>query len=483
MRSTLGFRVAASAIVLVVVLGLAEGIARIVGPEVPAWRALDKPGTLLVGHDTRLWGVAPGVAGNGEGQATVDAIGLRSPIPETPRPQGRERILVVGDSSIFGHGVPDDQTLSAHLQDLLQARGLDVDTANGGIPGYSTEQTRALLDEVGWGLEPTLLVIANLWSDNNFDLWMDRDLLHTARTFHQNPLRSSAAYTLLASSLDRMKGGSGARVITWTQTSGPPSGEVQRRVPLQDYAANLDLLARQARERGVGVAYLCLANRDLVKETFDEGSWDAYIQAQAQVAAHHGAVRVEAVYPLQRAHASGLSMDELFVDELHPSGAAHRLIADELAAALVAAGWPQDPQLGTDAVFDAAHLSDAWHTQVEGPDSRGSPQQQLISDAEVPPTAGTPGDRSQGEHAAATEAPSTPDWWVEGTVQGAGAITVEVHADGRVVASSRLRQAGPFRLQVGGEHDDVEVVATDADGNTADADAEPGAATVELDLR
>lgn len=497
-RGSLAFRLGASAVVLAGFLGVAEVASRAIGPEIPAWRALDKPGTLLVGHDTRLWGIAPGVAGNGLGQATVDPIGLRSPIPERPRPEGVERVLIVGDSSIFGHGVPDDQTLSVHLGTALRERGVDVDTVNGGIPGYSTEQTLALLDEVGWDVEPTLLVIANLWSDNNFDVWHDRDLLHTAKVFHQNPLRRSALYTLLASSIDRLRGGSGARVITWTRTSGAPSGDVVRRVPLHDYARNLDTLARQAAERGVGVAFLGLANRDLVAKTFDEGSWDIYIQTQTAVAEHHGAVRVEAQGALQEALDQGATLDDLFVDELHPSGPAHARIAEALADGLVGAGWPADPQLGSlESAFDPTGLTDAWHTQVEVAGGRGSPQQQLIDGAEVPVSAGTPdggkveGGRVEGgkvDDARPTpDVPpaSAPDWWVEGEVQtdAPGGVLVELKVDGQVLSSARLRKAGPYRLQVRGNQDAVQVVATDANGDQESGSADRDEPRRDLDLR
>ena len=345
-RRSLVYRLVASAVVLVVFLGMAELAARIVGPQIPAWRAKDRPTTLLIGHSTRLWSIAPGVVTNGIGEATVSELGLREPIPETPRPTGRSRILVLGDSTIFGHGVPDDETLPIHLVNALRDRGVDVDSVNAGIPGYSSEQSLLLLDEIGWQLEPTLLVIANLWSDNNFDTWHDRDLLHTAQLFHDNPLRGSAAYTLAASWIDKTKGGTGARVITWTTTSGVPTDDVRRRVPLPDYAANLDEIAAEACRRNIGVAFLSLANRAIVEGTLTWAQWDNYFQAQKDLAEHHGAARTDASVPLKEAVAQGVSMDALFVDELHPSGEGQRLIATALADELVARGWPDEPQLG-----------------------------------------------------------------------------------------------------------------------------------------
>ncbi len=374
------------------VLVLGEVVARAVGPEFPAWRPTAKPGMLMTGHPTRLWGLAPGVNANGRGMATVDPVGLRAPIPLGPREGLDQRVLVLGDSTIFGHGVPDEETLPHQLGAALSARGVDADVINGGIPGYSTEQTRRLLDEVGWELNPSLLVIANLWSDNNFDLWHDRDVFHTMEVYGRSPLARSALFRVVSSGVDRVRGGQGARLITWTQTSGKPDGSV-RRVPLPDYAANLDAMVHEARERGVGVAFLSLANKDLVLRTYDEGSWDAYFKAQAAVAEHHGVPRVDAGEALRDAQGrEDLALGDLFVDELHPSGAGHRVIAEALADGLIAAGWPGEGQVSrTGQDFDTSGLDDPWSEQAEGGYGRDSPQRLLVEGKEADPSAGRTG--------------------------------------------------------------------------------------------
>jgi len=468
----LGFKILASALVLAAILVLGEVGARMLGPELPAWRPTDKPGMLMSGHPTRLWGLAPGVNANGRGLATVDPIGLRAPIPVVPRPSSQARVLVVADSTIFGHGVPDGETLPAQLQAALQAEGLDVTVVNGGIPGYSSAQSRLLLDEVGWALEPSLLVIANLWSDNNFDLWHDKDLLRTAAVFRDNPLSGSALFRLVASSVDRLRGGRGAHLVTWTQVSGKPDGSV-RRVPLQDYAENLDAMAREAATRGIGVAFLGLANQDLVKVTYDEGSWDTYFRVQEAVAAHHGAVRVEAQTTLARAVADGVSLDDLFVDELHPSGEGHRRIAVDLAAGLRAAGWPAEPLLATGGPFVVSGLDDPWSEQAEGGYGRDSPQRLLVEDKEADPSAG--GEPVQGGAPAGTPLSGAGDWLLEGTVAGAeGPVTIEVSAEGRTLVSGSLPGPGAFTLPIRGAAGPVNVTARTADGREVTQVAEAG---------
>lgn len=405
---------------------------------------------LMVGHPSRLWGMAIGVNANGRGMATVAREGLRSPVPDRPRPAGRARVLVVGDSSIFGHGVPDHQTLPVQLEHALQGLGVDADVINGGVPGYSSAQSLVLLEELGWSLEPTLLVVANLWSDNNFDLWADADLLHTAAVFAGNPLGGSSLFRLLASGIDRARGGTGAHIVSWTQASGAPDGMV-RRVPLEAYATNLDAMARQAASRGVGVAYLGLVNRDLLTERYSEGSWDAYFAAQAAVAAHHGAVRMEARQVLQRAVQEGETPATLFVDELHPSGPAQGRIAQALAEALVEAGWPAEPLVsGATSPFDTTGMLDAWSTQAEGGFGRDSPQRLLLEDKRIEPLAGTGG-------APAGPVVASEAWAVSGTIRGPDRpVALElVGAGGRVLASGRMSGPGDFQLTVRGDVEQV----------------------------
>jgi len=84
--------------VLLVFLSLGEGVARVVGPLTPTWQGNDPGGVIMVGHPTRLWGMGPGRRDNAGATATISEIGLREPVPTTPRPAGRQRILLLGDS-------------------------------------------------------------------------------------------------------------------------------------------------------------------------------------------------------------------------------------------------------------------------------------------------------------------------------------------------------------------------------------------------
>lgn len=367
------FRVFASVAVFVAVALVAEGGARVIGATLPGWSA-GVGGVMMIGSDTRLWAMAPGTWPNGATQATVNAWGLRGEVPEVPRPAGRQRILVVGDSSFFGHGIADDQTIPVRLEAELRAGGADVDVFNGAIPGYSTEQTLRLLDEVGWRHEPTLLVVGNLWSDNNIDAFRDVDLLQSVGS-RTNPLMRSAFVTLAASWIDRVRGGTGAHLVTWTHDSTWPTDQ-DRRVALQDYAHNLDTMVHRAREHGAGVAFVAPVNRGLAEGRYREGAiWDVYFDAQAQVAAWHGLPVVSAAEAMA---ADPAAADAKFVDVMHPSALGAQLMAQGIAHTLTASGWPGVALTGRAEPFDPSGLTDSARDYALPMERDGSLQSELF---------------------------------------------------------------------------------------------------------
>ncbi len=100
----------------------------------------------------------------------TNALGLRG-AALGPKAEGTQRLVAIGDSFTYGHGVQDDETYPAVVERLLRARGHDVEVVNAGVPGYSTDQayTWALRD--GLALAPDLLLVGVHCSDvsDNFE--------------------------------------------------------------------------------------------------------------------------------------------------------------------------------------------------------------------------------------------------------------------------------------------------------------------------
>ena len=494
---SVGFRVAASSIVGVAMLGVMESVARMSAPEVPSWRIEDNNAAVLSGNPTRLWGLAEGMRRNGETFATINRLGFRGPEPVVPRPAGRQRILLVGDSSYFGHAIADRDTIPFQLEATLQERGLDVDVVNGAIPGYSTEQSKLLLEEVGWGVEPTLLLVANLWSDNNADGFRDVDLLRTVRVYNQSLLSKSALFLLMSGWVDRARGGTGAHLITWTRTSAWPEAK-ERRVPVQDYAVNLDGMLRAAREHGAGTAFISPANKGLVSGQYKNGAgWDPYFSAQIAVAGWHGVPVISAVEALQ---ADPGELDAKFVDFMHPSGQGAGDIARSIADKLIAAGWPEVTLQGRAEAFDASGVVDDARVAPGDQAVNSSPQAQLfrsVGDGRQAPTTFTVDPAAVGPAPTGDPAPFSPTpaptpapavgqreaqgWDLTGVVaSGVPPFTITVLAeDGRPLGFTRISAPGPFSLRVRSGDPRVSVQAQGGDGKTTTVPASnDGASTV-----
>ena len=323
-------RLVALGVGLALLLG-AEGVARLFPDPSPPVR-----GIVLRSHPTRIWtlGEAPEEPGRPLNYR-LTAEGNRR--PAVLAPAGTPLVLTTGDSSIFGDGLRDGQTFHDVLQASLSARGVPARVETLAVPGHSTLQTRAALDEVGWSMAPTLLVVGNLWSDSNLDAFRDADLLAAvggATGRAEGILVKSMFFRQLRRGLNQATGKPSSRKIAW-----PTPGAVGvRRVPIADYVANLEAIFDEAGRRGVGVVVLALANAPMVRDGLTSSQeWSPYVEAQAAVAAAHGVPRVDALVVYRQ---SGQGVRALFQDELHPSAAATRMLGEAAAGAILEAGWP-----------------------------------------------------------------------------------------------------------------------------------------------
>lgn len=99
-------------------------------------------------------------------RASTNAIGLRDGTIR-PREEFDGRIVVLGDSMVFGHGVDDHESFPNQLEAVLRERGRNVDVINAGIKGYGTDgmyklwKTRLEPQD----LEPDLLIFAVYQND------------------------------------------------------------------------------------------------------------------------------------------------------------------------------------------------------------------------------------------------------------------------------------------------------------------------------
>lgn len=330
-------------------IGVAIGLALLVGAELVA-RTQEVPdaatplgdavegSVLLTGDPWLLWSLRPGDHEEVGVPVHVNALGLRD---RDRGEKARPRALALGDSSVYGFGVRDEEVFTT----LLEVGGA-AEFVNAAVPGYSTYQALNLLDMRGWALSPDLLVVGTLWSDNNFDSFTDRELLASYAGWQASPGRSlrmrleaSALFRWLDWTLRVAPRGAEARKVGW-QVGGDDPRTGTRRVDIASYAANLEALCARMYARGGGVVFLVLANREDVEPLSHDPAWAPYRRVMRETAARWGAAIAEAPSAFQ---ASGRSADALFLDQMHPTPLGHRILADVVGAALAARAWPERP--------------------------------------------------------------------------------------------------------------------------------------------
>jgi lysophospholipase L1-like esterase len=329
----------AFALVLLAVLEIAARLVEVPDPSAPGQEGeVTMKGILLNGNPWLLWELVPGDHVEVGTTAHVNSQGIRG--RERGPKEGR-RAVAVGDSSVYGWGVADGQVFT----DVLEQRTGDefIDLA---VPGHSSYQQLNLMLMRGLDLDPDLLIVANLWSDNNFDSFTDKELLASYAGWEASPwqpmrrhFEKLAIFRVLDWQLRVKPQGERAKKVGW-MLGGTDTRTGNRRVAINDYAANLEAYAKLMAGRGGGVVFVTLPNReDIVPRNDMEPAWAPYRRAMRETAERWGA---PLVYMPDVFRATGLGVKDLFFDEMHPTARGHALLGEAIAAAL-ANGWPTLP--------------------------------------------------------------------------------------------------------------------------------------------
>ncbi len=153
---------------------LLELLLRVAGLHFPAIaRPEVDEGGLWVHDRTKGWFHRPGsrgrafLGGPDEGRVRINALGLRGPEPLALRTPAARRVLVLGDSYVFGVGVDEEHLFVTRLARRLARDGAPAEVWNGGVSGYSSDQQLALLAELGPRLRPELVLL--VMCDNDFE--------------------------------------------------------------------------------------------------------------------------------------------------------------------------------------------------------------------------------------------------------------------------------------------------------------------------
>lgn len=88
-------------------------------------------------------------------RTTINAFGYRGrPVPRITQPAAR-RVVLLGDSIVFGYGVADGQSFA----DLLDASQARYETVNLAVPGYGVDQSLLRYELTGRSWHPHVVVL------------------------------------------------------------------------------------------------------------------------------------------------------------------------------------------------------------------------------------------------------------------------------------------------------------------------------------
>lgn len=277
-------------------------------------------GIPMVPHGRRAWALPPNTEMVETNVAVrVNSLALRGP-ELGPKQANEIRILTLGDSSIFGFGVPESDVFSSvAAAQLSDAWDRPVTPVIGATPGYTSVQALHTLQDVGRQVRPDIVVIATLWSD----LFQSEAPLERAGG-QTHPLATYRMATrLLAPWLP-------APTVGWIDGESGQTGSA--RVGLEQYSRTLDELVRESQALGAQPVVLVLpAPVDLDLEPAPTRI-QIYRSTLVALADRHGLTVVDGPDLFRKKRANNAD----FFDQVHPSLSGHAKLGQGLADVLKA---------------------------------------------------------------------------------------------------------------------------------------------------
>lgn len=119
----------------------------------------------------------PGFDGSAFGAPVhVNALGFRGAAWARTKEPGALRVALIGDSHVFGFGLPYAATMGEQMARALARRlGRPVEALNFGINGYNGAQELAVLQAVALAYHPDVVVIVPTSNDHEPAAWADLD--------------------------------------------------------------------------------------------------------------------------------------------------------------------------------------------------------------------------------------------------------------------------------------------------------------------
>lgn len=343
LRKKLLLAVAAPAIAL----GLLEAALRVAGfeyrkaPVDVLIGGQDPIRDATVADDDVFWTMAPDRELElGGVRASINALGLRGPLPALAKPRNAFRVVCLGDSTAFGNATSYPEQLEDILRTALPGRAVSV--INAGAPGYSSWQGLTLFERDLAAYAPDLVTWC--FGFNNAkaqkDGWTDAQR-HAAR----GRWTARAADALLRLRVAQLV----QKLLPWNRSIDlpfdPRRASLSSRVPPQENAALFERLAAR------GIRCVAITQPSAYRLERDEGrsgeSGPFLAEAKRRLELQNDALRALAgrypVCDLAREF-DAIEPRDVFVDPLPGRDSIHlhaiglRVFAERLATFLAARG-------------------------------------------------------------------------------------------------------------------------------------------------
>lgn len=266
-----------------------------------------------IGHEH----VPGGVARLMDTEVRINKDGLRDREHTPAKAPGEVRILMLGDSTMFGWGVNQDETIAKHVEQALNKEAPDpfVEVINSGVGNYNTAMEVAYFLERGIAYKPDVVVL-NYFINDAEPTPVYRDVPWLARHFY--------AYAVLGGAWDgfkrRMSGADQDYKAYYAGLYSAPGWERAQ--------AAIAKLAEACRAQGIRLIVSNIPElRALKPYAFPD------VQKKVEdVAMANGAEYVDLLPAVENEEPASLWVT---VPDPHPNAKATKLLGDYLAAYLI----------------------------------------------------------------------------------------------------------------------------------------------------
>ncbi len=201
-----------------------------------------------------LWALKSSYQGTAWGTSVhTNSAGFRGGEEYPLQSKRNFRIVTLGDSRTFGFGVEDEKTFAYVLQETLRKQGIDAETINAGVHGFSAVQCRARLIQM-LPYKPNAVVIAPGYNDRRYLVVRavdgDSSLAWIAR------IRRVVDIVQWSNTMFALMYEVGKQKLEILKQNPPPLDRVEVRVPEDTFRRELAATIALCRENGIQPVFL-----------------------------------------------------------------------------------------------------------------------------------------------------------------------------------------------------------------------------------